>query len=100
MYQIKEQEFKNSELKPKPRVCIYCEKSEHKASDCESVSSIKERRLIPARKKPCFNCTGSQQRASECLSNRTCFSCKGKHHKSICYKKANVLLITNRGNVT
>ena len=42
MYQIKEQEFKNSESKPRPRVCIYCEKSEHKASDCESVSSIKK----------------------------------------------------------
>ena len=53
VYQIKEQES-DSEY----RVFIYCDKSGHKAHECESVSSIEERRLILARKKLCFNYTG------------------------------------------
>ena len=57
VYQIKKQESKSCESNPKPRVCIYCEKSGHKASECESVSSIEGRSLILARKKFCFNCT-------------------------------------------
>ena len=49
------------------------------------------RRLISAREKLCFNCTGGQHRASECRSNRTCFNCKGKCHTSVCDKNANAL---------
>ena len=70
VYQIKEQESKNRESNPNPRVCIYCEKSGHKVCECESVSSIKERRLILPKKKLCFNCTGGQHSASECCSNK------------------------------
>ena len=63
-------------------------------------SNIKERRLILARKKLCFKCTGGQHRASECRSNRTYFSCKDKHHISIWDKKAITLLTTNSNTVT
>ena len=83
VYQIKEHKSKNRELNPKPRVCIYCEKSVNKDSESESASSIEERRLTLAKKKLCFNCTGGQHRASECRSNRTCFSCKGKPQVAI-----------------
>ena len=79
---------------------MYYEKSGHKASECESVSSIEEHSLILTIKKLFLNCTGGQHRASECRSNRTCFSCKGKHHTSICDKKANALLTTNSNTVT
>ena len=64
--QIKEQESKNRESNPKTSAGIYCEKLGHKTSECESVSSIEECRLILARKKLCFNYTGGQHRASEC----------------------------------
>ena len=83
VYQIEEQEYKTRESNSKLRVCIYCEKSGHKINKCESVSSIEEHRLVLARKKLCFNCTGGQHKASECRSNRTC--CKGKHYTSICH---------------
>ena len=100
VFKIKEQESKNRQSNPETRACIYCEKSEHKASECESVSSTVESRLILARKKLSFNSTGGQHRASECRSNRTCFSCKGKHHTSVCDKKGNVLLTINSNTVT
>ena len=100
VYQMKEQEFKNRESNSKPRVSLFCEKSGSKASESETVSIIDERRLILARKKLCFNRTRVQHRASECRSNRTCFSCEGKHYTSICDEKANVLLTTNSNMAT
>ena len=51
VFQTKEQESKNRESNPKTRACIYWEKLGHKASECESVSSIEERGLILARQK-------------------------------------------------
>ena len=100
VFQVKEEEYINRELNPKTRVCIYCEKSRHKARECESVSSIEERRLIQARKKLCFNCNGGQHRVSECRSNRKCSGCKSRHHTTICDKKAIALLTANSNTVT
>ena len=88
VFQVKEQESKNRESKSKTCACIYCEKPGHNASECESFSSIEERRLKPARKKLCFNRTGGQHRASEFRSNITCFSSNGKYHTSISDKKS------------
>ena len=84
----------------KHRDCVYCEKSGHKASDCKTVSDIEERRLILSKKKLCFNCTGTKQRASECLSKRSYVKCKGKHHSSICDKTTTTLLTTSSCSVT
>lgn len=72
----------------------------HKASECESVSSIEKRRLILAKTKLRFNYIRDQHSASEFRSNRMCFSCKCKHHISICDKKANALLTRNCNTVT
>ena len=49
-YQAKDKYYKH-------RDCVYYEKSGNKASDCKTVSDIKERRLILSKKKLCFNCT-------------------------------------------
>ena len=68
VYQIKKQESKNRESNYKPCVYIYCDKSTHKASQCEAGISFEERRLILARKKLCFNCSRGQHRASECIA--------------------------------
>ena len=80
--------------------CFYCEKPGLKASDCKTVSDIEERRLILSKKKLCFNYTGTKHRASECLNNRSCVKCKGKHHSSICDKTNTALLTTSNCSVT
>ena len=81
------------------RTCVYCDKPDHKSIDCGSVTKPGERRQILQRKRLCFNCTGSGQRASQCKSRSKCRVCDGKHHSSICEKppKEN-LMTTNQGN--
>eukprot|EP00112_Aurelia_sp_Birch-Aquarium-sp1_P000365 Seg1032.2 transcript_id=Seg1032.2/GoldUCD/mRNA.D3Y31 product="hypothetical protein" protein_id=Seg1032.2/GoldUCD/D3Y31 len=67
----------------KPRSCIYCDKSDHKASDCESVKTVEERRKILSSKRLCFNGTGEKHRASDCRSKKNCQVCHKRHHTSI-----------------
>ena len=43
-------------------VCIFCEISRHRESQCQKTSSLDQRRLILPKKKLCFNCTGGKQR--------------------------------------
>ena len=71
----------------KPRSCIYCDKTDHKASDCESVKTVEERRKILSNKRLCFNCTGEKHRASDCRSKTNCQVCHKRHHTSICDNK-------------
>ena len=84
----------------KPMLVYIVRNQDIKVSQSVVSRSIKVSRLILARKKLYFNCIGGQHRASECRSNRTCFSCKGKHHTLIYDKKANALLTTNSNTVT
>eukprot|EP00794_Sanderia_malayensis_P020984 gene20984-biopygen15490 len=85
----------------KPRQCAYCDKQDHKSSDCQQVSTIEERRKILSDKRLCFSCTGTQHRASECRSRSTCLVCKRKHHTSICdkAKQDQILTTTNERKV-
>ena len=53
--------FQTKEQKQTARACVYCEKQGHKASQCESVKSVEDRRLIISKKKLCFNCTEAKQ---------------------------------------
>ena len=53
--------FKQKSKKQTARACVYCEKQGHKASQCESVKSVEDRRLIISKKKLCFNCTEAKQ---------------------------------------
>ena len=66
------------------RACVYCNKIEHRSSDCSLVETTTERKKILATKKMCFNCTGPAHRASECSSTATCRNCNKRHHTSIC----------------
>ena len=50
--------------------------------------------------KNCFNCAETEHQVSECLSNRSCVKCKGKHHWSICDKTTTTLLTTSCCSVT
>ena len=91
----RENVFHSKEQKQTPRACVYCDKQGHKASECEIVKSVADRKLILSKKKLCFNCTGTKHRASDCRSNKLCLNCNSKHHTSICDKCDNVLLTTN-----
>lgn len=72
---------------PKPKTCAFCDKSDHKSSECEAVTTIEERRKILSNKRLCFNCTGEKHRANECKSKINCQVCQKRHHTSICDKK-------------
>ena len=85
--QVKQQEWK-------PRACVYCDANNHKTSECDSVTSVADRRKILSTKRLCFNCTGSKHRAFECRSKADCQKCKGRHHTSICDKGTNQMLVT------
>lgn len=64
--------------------CVYCEDTTHKSTMCPSVVKREERREILAKKRMCFNCTGTKHRASDCKSKVSCQVCHKRHHTSIC----------------
>ena len=66
------------------RACVYCEKEDHRSSECSLVTAAEDRKKILAKWKLCFNCTGPSHRASNCRSTSTCKNCKRRHHTSIC----------------
>ena len=68
------------------KVCVYC-KDEHKAGECEIVTSVNKRREILAKKKLCFNCAAGRHRANACFSKSTRRKCNKRHHTSICDAK-------------
>ena len=83
---------------------MYCEKPDHRSSDCKTAKTVTERKKILSNKKICFNCTGAKQRAAECRGAKSCLKCKRKHHTSICDKlagsKSEPMLVTTEANVT
>ena len=49
---------------------VYCEKADHRSSDCKTVKTVTELRKILSDKKLCFNHTGAKPRAAECRSTQ------------------------------
>ena len=94
-HQRRERVYQARQSDSKLKNCIYCNKADHKSTNCNSVTSINERRKILNDKKLCFNCTGTKHQANECRSENTCRTCKRKHHASICEKNQDVVLNTN-----
>ena len=77
--------FQTQQIKGKQRrACVYCNAESHRSWECDSVSTMEERRKLLSTKKLCFNCTGPSHRASECRSTMTCKHCNKRHHTSIC----------------
>ena len=95
---------KSYQAKQTKSKCVYCEKLDHRSSDCKTAKTMTERRKILSNKKLCFNCTGAKHRAAECRSAKDFLRCKNKHHTSICDKLADSkfepMLVTSRANVT
>ena len=64
--------------------CVYFNVNNHKSSGCEKVKGIQEFKKVLSEKKLCFNCAGSEHRASECKSKISRQICQRKHHTSRC----------------
>ena len=95
---------KSYQAKQTKSECVYCEKSDHRSSDCKTAKIVTEGTKILSDKKLFFNCTGAKDRAAECRSAKSCLKCKNKHHKSICDKladsKSEPMLVTTEAIVT
>ena len=76
--------FQTSERDRRLRNCVYCDKSDHRSTECSITTDVTERKKILSTKKLCFNCTGAKHRAADCHSKSKCQKCNGKHHTSIC----------------
>ena len=50
---------------------VYCEKPDHRSSDCKTAKTVTERRKTLSDKKLCFNCAGVKHRSTECCSAKT-----------------------------
>ena len=95
---------KSYQAKQTKSECVYCEKSDHRSSDCKTAKIVTEGTKILSDKKLCFNCTGAKDRAAECRSAKSCLKCKNKLHKSISDKladsKSEPMLVTTEAIVT
>ena len=58
--------------------CVYCEEITHKSVECTKVANAENRKKILAKKRRCFNCTGSQHQAADCKNKSRCRKCKKK----------------------
>ena len=66
--------------------CVYCDSSDHKANDCQKVTTVADRKQILAKKHLCFNCALGSHQAAKCQSKNSCQKCGKRHHTSICDK--------------
>ena len=64
--------------------CLFC-KGNHRASECQVVTNIDERREILKKQARCFNCLRrGGHLARNCDTKIQCFKCSGRHHLAVC----------------
>ena len=64
--------------------CLFC-KGNHRASECQVVTNIDERREILKKQGRCFNCLRrGGHLARNCDTKIQCFKCSGRHHLAVC----------------
>ena len=61
-------------------------------------TKVEDHKKILSEKKLCFNCIGVKHRVVECRSKRTCQTCKGKHHLSLC-RQSSTMMVATEGSV-
>ena len=71
------------------RGCVHCWDAEHKATQCDKVVEVGERKKFLVTKGLCINCATRTHRASECPSTTSCQHCSKRHHSSIYLKRSN-----------
>ena len=64
-------------------VCTYCGQS-HRSMDCDRHKTVEARKAILKRDRRCFMCLRAGHNAWNCVINKVCFRCHGRHHVSIC----------------
>ena len=63
---------------------MFC-KGNHRASECQVVTNIDERREILKKQGRCFNCLRhGGHLARNCDTKIQCFKCSGRHHLAVC----------------
>ncbi|KAF8360160.1 hypothetical protein PRIPAC_95130 [Pristionchus pacificus] len=62
-------------------VCVYCGQHAY-SGECTIVKSINDRKEILTAKSLCHICLSNEHSTADC--DKTCYSCKGNHHRSIC----------------
>ena len=88
----RDRSYQTQQKEEKMRGCVYCDKPDHRSTDCKTVSTLEERKRSLSNKRLCFNCTGSKHRAADCRSRLVCQCCQRKHHTSICDRLSEQLL--------
>ena len=76
--------FSTKQSENKIKLCVSCNKGDHKSIQCKAVTDTNKQRKILRKKKLCFNCTGEKHRVSECKSECRSVDCNRKHHTSTC----------------
>lgn len=71
-------------LYPTHRECVYCVDVNHKASTCNKMIKVADRKQILKKKRLCVNCAIGSYRAADCSSKSTYQHCGRRHHSSIC----------------
>ena len=63
--------------------CVFCE-GEHKSQKCANITKLETRKFILKKSGRCFLCLKQGQIVRNCPENMKCFTCKKRHHMSIC----------------
>ena len=66
--------------------CCFCGDKGHGPNQCQSVTSVEDRKRIIRENGRCFNCLRKGHVGRDCRSSSKCNNCNGRHHTSICFK--------------
>lgn len=66
------------------RGCVCYDRADHWTHEFKRVTLQSQRKRIHLLKSLCFNCIGTEHKATEFRSRRRCLVCKRKHHTSTC----------------
>ena len=92
---LRSRSFQTRDKEVQPRLCVYCNSTQHKSVKCDKITTATERKKHLTLKRLCFNCTGTNHKASECRCPTACQVCHKKHHTSICEGKPDQMLVAN-----
>ena len=80
----------NSNKDTPGRLCVFCKKGGHGASQCRLVTNIRSRRDMVFTERRCYVCLEVGHKVKDCKSNYMCRKCNGKHHVSLCTSRGGV----------
>uniref|UniRef100_A0A8R1DQ16 Uncharacterized protein n=1 Tax=Caenorhabditis japonica TaxID=281687 RepID=A0A8R1DQ16_CAEJA len=63
--------------------CTFCKDNSHKSCDCQLTITQKREALIKEKNR-CLNCLYKFHSTEDCRSPAVCFTCREKHHFSLC----------------